>query len=35
MSRRTAMRYLNRLTEAGMVTSSGGLYWAVHREEGQ
>ena len=35
MSRRTAMRYLNRLSEAGILTSSGGLYWAVNRGEEQ
>jgi hypothetical protein len=28
MSRRTAMRYLNRLTEAGVIRHSGGLYWS-------
>jgi hypothetical protein len=28
MSRRTAMRYLARLTEAGIITHSSGLYWA-------
>ena len=28
MSRRTASRYLERLVQAGLVTSSGGLYWA-------
>jgi len=27
MSRRTAAKYLNRLTEAGLIRSSGGLYW--------
>lgn len=34
MSRRTAARYLNRLTEAGLVRQSGGLYWAVRKTEG-
>jgi hypothetical protein len=28
MSRRTVARYLSRLTEAGVVARSGGLYWA-------
>jgi hypothetical protein len=28
MSRRTVARYLARLTEAGVVKQSGGLYWA-------
>jgi len=27
MSRRTTANYLNRLTEAGLIRSSGGLYW--------
>jgi len=31
MSRRTAMRYLSRLTEAKIVTNSGGLYWAANQ----
>ena len=34
MSRRTAMNYLKRLTEAGLVVQSGGLYWRK-TEEGQ
>lgn len=29
MSRRTAMRYIARLTEAGIITTAGGLYWAT------
>ncbi len=32
MSRRTAMNYLKRLTEAGLVASSGGLYWRKNSE---
>lgn len=28
MSRRTAMNYLNRLTEAGLIVKSGSQYWA-------
>jgi len=34
MSRRTTARYLNRLTEAGLVRQSGGLYWVVREPEG-
>ena len=34
MSRRTAMRYLTRLTAAGIATNSGGLYWATKQKEG-
>jgi hypothetical protein len=29
MSRRTTASYLSRLTEAGLICSSGGLYWAA------
>jgi hypothetical protein len=32
MSRRTAMGYLKRLCEAGVIAQGGGLYWA--RREG-
>jgi hypothetical protein len=35
MSRRTAMKYLKRLTEAGVVVQSGGLYWRKDTAEGQ
>ena len=31
MSRRTAMRYVARLTEAEILRSSGGLYWAANQ----
>jgi hypothetical protein len=34
MSRRTTARYLNRLTEAGLVRQSGGLYWLTNQAEG-
>ncbi len=34
MSRRTTARYLNRLTEAGLVKQSGGLYWVAGQREG-
>lgn len=33
MSEATANRYLSRLKRAGMVCSSGGLYWAGHQED--
>ena len=29
MSRRTASSYLSRLTKAGLICNSGGLYWAA------
>jgi hypothetical protein len=32
MSRRTAMNYLKRLSEAGLVVSSSGLYWRKNAE---
>ena len=32
MSRRTAMSYLKRLTGAGLVVTSGGLYWRKNAE---
>ena len=31
MSRRTTARYLTRLTEAGVITQSGGLYWVTQK----
>ena len=33
MPRSTAGRYLNRLKEAGLIVSSGGMYWAKEVEE--
>jgi hypothetical protein len=33
MSRRTAMNYLNRLKDAGLIVQSSGLYWAKRNEE--
>jgi hypothetical protein len=33
MSRRTAMRYLERLTSVGIITQGGGLYWAKKQGE--
>ena len=35
MSRRTAMNYLKRLTEAGLIVQSSGLYWRKEAGEGQ
>ena len=35
MSRRTAMNYLKRLTEAGVIVQSSGLYWRKDSGEGQ
>ena len=35
MSRRTAMNYLNRLKEAGLVVQSGSLYWSKGTENTQ
>jgi DNA-binding transcriptional ArsR family regulator len=34
MSRRTAMNYLKRLTDSGLLAQSGGLYWAKERQDG-
>jgi hypothetical protein len=34
MSRRTAMAYLKRLCQAGLVVQSGGLYWARKEDSG-
>ena len=35
MCRRTAINYLNRLTEAGLIATGGGLYWRKGKEEVQ
>jgi DNA-binding transcriptional ArsR family regulator len=32
MSPATAKRYLSRLKEAGLISTSGGLYWAGNQE---
>lgn len=34
MSRRTAMTYLKRLTDSGLIVQSSGIYWAKDRQEG-